>query len=152
MRSVRFSGPGLVLDGAAVVVVDALARRGLRAMQADGLQVSAEVAHLLDLISRSAAEVKRAEVRVRTSPADIAPDPPASSQQEERPPVAEPGERLTAQEAAAVLRMTDRHVRRIADQIGGSVEGGRFFFDRAMVETVAASRSFSTNDEEQQPA
>jgi hypothetical protein len=97
----------------------------------DGIPLDADLLQLHHLLRHTAEQYRRMS--------DVGQQLPTSAPVRGDSPHAPP-EQLTAAEAAFILGCSDRHVRRLADQIGTIRRRPLIMFDRSAVEAYAARR------------
>jgi hypothetical protein len=126
------NGPILIITGPALLEVSALLQLGIKHVKVRDANRAAAPAAILAVLVKQAADQYRAMSDVGPRPQTSGPDPASSIQ-------ADPHE-VTASQAAQMLGITDRHVRRIASQLG-VVRVKPLMFSTAAVEAYASRRA-----------
>lgn len=123
--------PSITLSGTELLQIAALVKRGIDRMeQLDSITGTIETVRELNRIANATKARMSAEgQRTRTFEANTAPSVPDVDRPQE----------ITVAEAAKILGITPRHVRRIADQIG-TLRSQPITFDRELVEAYKLHR------------
>jgi hypothetical protein len=125
------NGPTVIISGPALLEVSALLQLGIKHLKVrDAIAPPPRLLAIAGLV-KQAADQYRAMSYVGPRPRTSRPDPASSSQ-------ADPHE-VTANQAAQMLGITDRHVRRLASQLG-IVRVKPLMFSTAAVEAYASRR------------
>lgn len=134
MRPAALRVQGVVLQGPALIDVRRYFRAGIEAQRRrDGTEPTAAALGLLALIDAATAEYVD-HLMSRAGHVEV-PDPP---DQAESPPASP--ERVSTREAAVLLQLSNRQVRRRPD-LGGVKVGPTLTFDRDAVLRAVAQRS-----------
>jgi hypothetical protein len=125
------NGPTVIISGPALVEIHALIQLGIRYVKVnDAIAPPPRLLAVASLVRQAADQYRMSDVRHRARTS--CPDPASSN------PTDEPHE-ITASQAAQMLGLTDRHVRRIASQLG-VVRVKPLMFDTAAVQAYASRR------------
>lgn len=119
-------GRAVLIQGPALVELAGLIRRGLRDRARDGYRPTTRAATILTAVDRAASRMSPAGRE--DVPADVDPEQWTSDN------------RITTAEAARILGLSARQVRRKRDELAGSYIGGALLFDQATVAAHAAQR------------
>ena len=118
---IRLSGGHVVLSGEATIQVwRFMSRAADLVSRGDGVPIPPRLQVLLEVLRTAAAEAMS-----EMSAADVRGLPVA--------PVSDPTDEITTSEAAEMLKVTDRHVRRIHQTLDGCRRGNQWVFSRAAV-------------------
>lgn len=128
-------GAAVLLQGPALLDAYSLIVRGIRQVtQQDGIAAPSRLTELQRCLAGAVEEYR----------ASVSPSGRGDVRElDDRPESGTgPDDHLTTREAAAVLHISERHMRRLSDDVGGSVRrGGVLLYDRAAVEALAATRT-----------
>lgn len=121
-------GPAILLQGAAVLDANYLITLGVREARRNGIPAPARILALLDALAKTAAATRRASA---DGHADV-PDHPLPGQSVLTA--------LTTKEAADMLDLSERQIRRLAPDLGGRLRHRTWTFDRGAVAAYAEHR------------